>query len=137
MKREHLQHMADLRITEACHLMNGQSWSAAYYLLGYAVEFALKSCISKQFAVETIPDKSLVNKIFTHDFDTLINLATLRLPLKQKVLSDPKFAASLSIGKEWTPDCRYAIWSEAATVQLHIAITHETYGVLPWIKMHW
>jgi hypothetical protein len=108
MKRLHLQAMSDLRVKDGAQLIEAQSYSAAYYLLGYAIEFGLKSSISKQFSVDTIPDKALVQKIFTHDFDTLIALAGLRAALKDQVSSNQQFAINWAICKEWTPESRYA-----------------------------
>lgn len=137
MNRQHLQEMADLRVADAATLISSKSYSAAYYLLGYAIEFGLKSCISKQFSTNTIPDKALVQKIFTHDFDTLIGLAGLRATLKDHVSINDQFAASWAICKEWTPESRYATWFQADALSLYSAIADHSFGVLPWIKTHW
>jgi hypothetical protein len=137
MNRQHLQEMANLRLNDASNLMASKSYSAAYYLLGYAVEFGLKSCISRQISANTIPDKALVQKIFTHDFDTLIGLAGLRTALKDQVSGNQQFAASWAICKDWTPEARYATWCHADALALYEAITDNRFGVLPWIKTHW
>ena len=129
--------MADLRVSEAWTLLQDQKWSASYYIAGYAVEIALKACISKQFAVDTIPDRSLVNKIYTHDYIVLIGLAGLKDSLIAQVKSHPDFSASWAICNDWTPDSRYAISTEQDAQTLFAAITDQTYGVLPWIKLHW
>ena len=39
------------------------SWSSAYYLDRYAVEFAIKACVVKTFQVDTIPGKQRVTYI--------------------------------------------------------------------------
>ena len=36
------------------------SWDAAYYMIGYCVECALKACIAKQIRRFDFPDKKLV-----------------------------------------------------------------------------
>jgi hypothetical protein len=137
MNIKQLQSMAQLRVSDASFLLSGKCWSAAYYLAGYAVELSLKACISKQFSANTIPDKALVNRVFTHDFDTLIGLAGLRPQITERLKADTEFAASWSICKEWTPEARYVTWYEPDALALHIAITDETFGVMPWIKRFW
>jgi hypothetical protein len=137
MNRTQLQSMTALRVADSDLLLKASSWSAAYYLIGYAVELSLKVCISKQFSVDTIPDKGLVNKIFTHDYDTLIGLAGLRVPLKERLRSDQDFAASWGICNEWTPEARYDSWYEIDARALYVSVTHPTFGVLPWIKTYW
>lgn len=137
MNRLHLQAMADLRVSEAWTLLQDEKWSASYYLAGYAIEIALKACISKQFSVDTIPDKGLVNKLYTHDYIVLIGLAGLKDSLINHVRAYPDFSASWAICNDWTPDSRYATWTETDAHTLFAAITDQTYGVLPWIKLHW
>jgi HEPN domain-containing protein len=48
MNRTDLQQLAELRIKEARILLDGDSYSGAYYLAGYAIECALKACIAKR-----------------------------------------------------------------------------------------
>lgn len=137
MKRNELQSMANLRVKDSELLLLAGHWSAAYYLCGYAVELGLKACISKQFAVNTIPDRTLVSKIFTHDFDVLIGLAGLRTELKAEIDRSADFGGSWGICKEWTPDARYGSWEEADARSLFYAVADDTNGLLKWIKAHW
>jgi hypothetical protein len=53
MNRRDLQTLADLRVTDGEKLVDAGRFSAAYYLLGYAVECALKACIAKQIRGNT------------------------------------------------------------------------------------
>jgi hypothetical protein len=57
-----LQRLAKERVAEAKILLAARKWSGAYYLVGYAVEFALKACIAKRVKAEDFPDKDLVTK---------------------------------------------------------------------------
>jgi len=66
MDRTDLQILADARIEDAKVLLNGRRWAAAYYLLGYAVECALKACAAKQFRQHEVPEKTFVNDFYTH-----------------------------------------------------------------------
>jgi HEPN domain-containing protein len=47
VKRKDLQFLARARIAEAKALLGSGNPHGAYYLAGYAVEFALKACIAR------------------------------------------------------------------------------------------
>jgi hypothetical protein len=137
MHKKDIEGLTELRIRDAKVLLETSSWSAAYYLSGYSIELALKACISKQFSAETIPDKSFVNDVFSHEYVKLIGLAGLQQSLNAKLKSDKAFAANWGICREWSPNSRYATWDESDARYLYSAITDEQDGVLSWIKMHW
>lgn len=48
MNRKDLKLVAEVRLREAEALLNKRYYDGAYYLTGYAVECALKSCIAKK-----------------------------------------------------------------------------------------
>jgi HEPN domain-containing protein len=77
MNRADLQQLADLRIKEARILLDGASYSGAYYPAGYAIECALKACIAKPTKEHDFPDKDFVNRSWTHDLEKLLILAEL------------------------------------------------------------
>lgn len=137
MHRKDIEGLSELRIRDAKVLLDTASWSAAYYLSGYSIELALKACIAKQFSAMTIPDKSFVNDVFSHDYSKLIGLAGLQQSLQAKLRCDKAFAANWGICREWSPNSRYATWEESDAKYLYGAITDEQDGVLPWIKRHW
>ncbi|HKQ62260.1 MAG TPA: hypothetical protein VJS92_13295 [Candidatus Polarisedimenticolaceae bacterium] len=60
MHRDDLRRLARLRLREARLLLRAGAFAGAYYLVGDAVECALKACISKQFRQHDIPDKKLL-----------------------------------------------------------------------------
>ena len=64
MNRSDFQKLTELRITEARVLLESKCYEGTYYLIGYAVEFALKACIAKQTREYDFPDKNL-GKIYT------------------------------------------------------------------------
>jgi uncharacterized protein with von Willebrand factor type A (vWA) domain len=64
---ESFQQLARLRLDEAKLLARENQASGAYYLGGYAIECALKARIAKQFRANEIPDRALVNRVYTHD----------------------------------------------------------------------
>jgi HEPN domain-containing protein len=75
MRRGDLRRLSRLRIHEARILLRAGGFQGAYYLAGYAVESALKACIAQQFQRHDIPDRKLVNDVYTHDMDKLLDLA--------------------------------------------------------------
>ena len=81
--RAEWQQLAEDRILDAqAHLAPAVArWSAAYYLVGYAVECGLKSCVVARVAAhpEVIyEDKKFSLDAWTHDFDRLILVAGLK-----------------------------------------------------------
>ena len=71
MDRTQFQQLAELRREDAETLLAASRWGAAYYLLGYSIECALKACVAKQFRLHEVPDKKLVNSFYTRSY--LIN----------------------------------------------------------------
>lgn len=137
MRRRDLRSLADLKIRSAQELVKVGHWSNAYYLAGYAIEMALKACIARQISSDMIPDKNLVNKIYTHNINDLLGLAGLKAEHNAKLKSNSIFAANWAICSEWTPESRYQEKSSAETHYLLFAITDRTHGVLTWIMNYW
>ena len=63
MNRYDLQKLSRLRVREAKVLLDNKCYEGAYYLLGYAVECALKACIARQTKAFDFPDRKLINDI--------------------------------------------------------------------------
>ncbi len=53
MNRSDFQRLTRLRLDEAKVLLANERYQGAYYLIGYAVECALKACIAKQTKLST------------------------------------------------------------------------------------
>jgi hypothetical protein len=83
------------------------AFQGAYYLAGYAVECALKACIAQQFRQHDIPDKKLVNDVYTHDVDKLLDLAGLRPTLRQDAVAHPALQTNWNVAKDWKETARY------------------------------
>ena len=81
MNRNDFQQLADIRVKEAKVLLDNQCFDGAYYLLGYAVECALKSCISKQFKEHDFPELQTVKDSYTHNLEKLLVVASLKKQL--------------------------------------------------------
>jgi hypothetical protein len=118
-------------------LLNFNRSSSAYYLAGYSVELALKACISKLFHPDIIPDKALVNAIYTHKLDSLIGTAGLRLQFDADIKADSQFAAYWAITNNWSEESRYQLWDPISAATLLQAISDPSHGVFQWVKRHW
>jgi hypothetical protein len=79
LNREELQKLSDERIEDAQSLLAATRWSGAYYLVGYALECALKSCVLARVEQTGIifEDKKFAEKCWTHDLETLVKQADL------------------------------------------------------------
>jgi HEPN domain-containing protein len=137
MRRSDLQNLSQSKLEAGNILAHEKKWSNAYYLAGYAIELALKACVARQVSADTLPEKRLINDVYTHDISKLAGLAGLKLELKTKSDADSVFAANWAICSEWSPETRYQDKTAAETTFLLNAISNNENGVLPWIKKHW
>ncbi len=139
MNRTELKQLAADRVEDARFLLDNGRWGAAYYLVGYAVETALKACILK-FVEETgviFADKKFAEKCWTHKFDELLKQANLEPVHRRESSANAAFNSFWSIASTWTEACRYHQKSEADARTLYNAITNDPNGVLKWITQHW
>jgi len=131
--RADFQKLAEIRIDEAEILLNAKKYAGAYYLAGYAVECALKSCIAKQSRRFEYPDKQRWQECYTHNLAKLLALSGLEALL----LANSAVKLNWSIVKDWNEQCRYDRLNRAEAEAIYEAITGSADGVLPWIKSHW
>ena len=85
-----MQGIARARLADAALLYENKRYSSSYYLYGYAVEAALKACISVLFSADAIPDKNLVNRVYTRDLKVLLSIAGLTPELKKSADRKPR-----------------------------------------------
>ena len=81
MDRAQLQQVAELRLADAKVLIEGNRWGAAYYLLGYCIECALKACAAKQLRLHEVPDQKFVNSFYKHGLDELLAISGVKSQL--------------------------------------------------------
>ena len=132
-----LETLANIRIEDATHLLQAGRASSAYYLAGYAVELALKACIAKGFRPNVIPEKAFVNAIYTHSFQSLLELAGLKHAFQAESGADPRLAANWGVASKWTEAARYELWDAVSAGSLIAAIADPQHGVLQWLKKYW
>ena len=139
MNRNDLQQLANDRALDAEALLNTGRWSGAYYVCGYAVECALKSCIARQTNQHDFPDKTVAEKSYSHDLIKLLDVAGLKLQLQLDTTpaANPALGVNWQYVKDWNERARYQQKTEAQARRLYQAVTDTANGVLPWIKSRW
>ncbi len=138
MDRSDLQILADARVADAQALLSAGRWSAAYYLLGYAVECGLKECAAKQFREHEVPDKAIVNDFYTHRLDRLLNISGVKDMLENRATADPQFLRSWNAVRDWNETTRYDhATTEAKARDMLVAVTDPSHGVLTWLRTQW
>jgi HEPN domain-containing protein len=130
--RSDFEKLMDLRMKEAKLLLDEKDWDGAYYLVGYAVEFALKiRIISQLMQSDSFPDKKLAENFYKRELTLLRKLADLDVEMDNDAAVSPQW----DIVKDWSEQSRYGIGkTEYEATDLYAAIEM---GVLPWIKAHW
>ena len=137
MNRADFQQLAEDRVRDAEALLNVGQWSGAYYLVGYAVECALKACIAKLTNQYDFPDKETAQKCYSHNVDVLLDLAGLITQRKTDTALNRTLSDNWLIVRKWDEKARYQQWSEFKARELFVAITDTSNGVLTWIKAFW
>lgn len=133
LNRTQYQQVCRERLSDAQALLSTKCWTGAYYMAGYAVECAFKSCIAKQTRAEDYPPSD-GKEYYTHNFDKLLSLAGLELP------PDPAFRTSWKTVTDWSEESRYSTdepESELQARKLLQAIIDPEKGVLAWLQVHW
>jgi HEPN domain-containing protein len=101
MNRAELQRLARERIRNAKVLLAAGHWSAAYYLAGYAVECALKACMAKLMKAEEVPDRTFVEKCWTHNLAQLLGLTGLKDDFDAARQADPDLRNNWDVVKDY------------------------------------
>lgn len=110
----------------------------AYYLVGYAVECALKACIAKRTREFDFPDKKAVTQSWTHDLEDLLKAAELLADLRDEARRNQVLENNWKVATDWSEEDRYRLEiSDAEASGLLDACFDETNGVIPWIEKRW
>jgi HEPN domain-containing protein len=137
MNRIDFQEIAEIRLREAKALLASGFPEGAYYLAGYAVECALKSCIAKRTREHDFPDKKLVNDSHSHDLAKLLQLAELKIDLDTAMQGNAAMQSSWDAIQDWSETSRYERKNSQEAADLFQAIEDKAGGLLPWIKLRW
>lgn len=138
MNRQDLQLLSRLRASEAKVLLDGENFAGSYYLVGYAVECAIKSAIAKQTKRHDFPNKQLAVDSYKHDLGSLMKTAGLWQAFEIEIRSNPARADNWSVVKDWNEASRYMLpVSDAQARDLYSACTNKANGMLSWLKKCW
>jgi HEPN domain-containing protein len=137
MNRGDFKALAAIRLSEANLLLKNNHYSGAYYLAGYAIECALKACISKETRRYDFPDKQRVLDSWVHSLTNLLRTAGLQTSLDAEISADPEFGANWNVVKDWSEQSRYSQTDQKEAEALIRAISDKGHGVLRWLKQHW
>ena len=137
MNRADFQKVSRLRVRDARALLAAGQSAGAYYLIGYAVECALKACVAKRVRRYDFPDWDLAKKVYTHNLEGLIGAAVLTKVFNDDKRANKTLELNWAIVKDWSEASRYdAGWSKAQAEDLYAACTGRN-GILPWIRRRW
>lgn len=139
MNRTHLQQLSGARIEDARALLAANQWSGAYYLAGYALECALKSCVLAYIEQTGIifEEKQYAQKCWTHDIEVLVGQAGLAGERDKAINANLKFGRHWVTVKDWSESSRYRLSTQSQAEKLFEALTDNTDEVLPWVKKFW
>jgi hypothetical protein len=140
--RAEWQQLAEDRILDArAHLVAGvDRWSAAFYLIGYAVECGLKSCVLARVAAhpEVIyQDRKFLNDAWTHDFERLLIVAGSQADRDNDAAANLALYENWQRVKDWNEKSRYLQKTHVEAQGLFDAVTDPVDGVMPWIRARW
>ncbi|MBI3209103.1 MAG: HEPN domain-containing protein [Candidatus Solibacter usitatus] len=135
MDRATLERVSELRLCDAEALLAAGRWDAAYYLLGYVVECALKACVAKRFRLHEVPERKLLSVFYTHDLDELLRASEVKSEFDRNAKVNPGVAFNWNIVLDWSPDARYDVnKTESQARELYTAVTDCDSGVWTWLK---
>lgn len=138
MNRTDFQLLSAKRVDEAKALQAAGHFSGARYLMGYAVECALKACIAKLSKRHEFPAKDS-HKFYVHRLEDLVMHANLKAAFETARGAQPTLATHWNTVKDWSEELRYSITpTTAVEAQDYIdACIKPKTGVLTWIKKQW
>jgi len=139
LNRVRLQQLSEERIADAQALLGAQRWTGAYYLAGYALECALKSCVLAYIERTGIifEDRKYVEKCWTHDIEDLVRQSGLNIERDKAAGNNLKLGLNWAVAKDWSESSRYRMSTQLQAETLFHALTNSPDGVLPWVKNVW
>ncbi|HYM13043.1 MAG TPA: HEPN domain-containing protein [Bryobacterales bacterium] len=136
MDHREFQNLALERLEDARALLAAKRYAGAYYLAGYAIECALKACISGLTMQDDFPPKDAA-RYYVHDLAKLLESAGLGARLREEAASNERFEANWATAKDWTEEARYGARDQQQAEALLAAVGDPQHGVLQWLRKYW
>jgi HEPN domain-containing protein len=137
ISRSDLQALALSRLADAKLLLRRRRDSSAYYLAGYAVEFALKAVIAYRIERHVLPEPSFFREVYHHDLERLVGVAKLRAELDAARRANARFDRSWAVVSEWSVESRYELVDHRRSTLMVRAVGAPSAGVLAWVQQYW
>jgi HEPN domain-containing protein len=139
LNRTELQRLCEERIEDARALLAASRWPGAYYLAGYAVECALKSCVLAYVERTGVifEDRRFAERCWTHDIEALVAAANLLDVRGVAISASTRFGGNWHTCSSWSEASRYCLSTRQEAEELFEAVTNVSDGVLKWIRMYW
>lgn len=136
---EQLKELAQHRLDESRLLYPGGYYQGAYYMAGYAVEFALKALICKRLGVEVFVKGhgfgQVSDALHTHHLPTLLVFAGLFPNLQDEKIANKNLFQDWSKVSEWTEQRRYEPLT--CSQQTVINFINAVERIMQWILKHY
>lgn len=130
--------LALARQKETTALYENGFYDGAYYLSGYAVEFALKAAICKNLNMDIFVKNAVSGNVLKafqiHDLPDLAVLAGLKQELAVLIDASSDFNRTWSLVSNWNEQRRYQSGCNEETAKIFIDSVNI---VMSWIKQHW
>lgn len=138
MNRNDFRALSALRQKEAKALLDSGHYTGSRYLMGYAVECALKACIAKNTKRYDFPPLN-APKFYSHNLESLFELAGLKGAFDADLAAHRQLNVSWGAVKIWSEQLRYSSvpLTEVQAKDFHTACVARKYGVLTWIRKKW
>jgi len=137
MNRTDFQKLTDSRLNEAKVLLDAKCYEGAYYLMGYAVECALKACIAKQTQQYDFPNRDS-RDFYIHDLNNLLKYSGLENEHRGEARENKAFDVNWATVKDWKEATRYSLEiTKDKAEALYLAISDGKDGIMPWLQRSW
>lgn len=137
VSRADLQTLARSKLGDARFLLRHSRDFSAYYLAGYAIEFALKAVIARQMEHHVLPDPKFIREVYHHDLDKLVGLSRLRPALDSDRKSNARLNANWAIVSDWKVESRYELIDRVRSRAMVKAVGGPSTGIFQWVQHHW
>ena len=126
------ERLAGVRLAEAECLMANGLYDGAFYVAGYAVEFAIKAILCIDIRAQEMPDPD-IKLYFVHDLAKLLKYAGLA----REIQGHPASASWNLLVTKWNEGSRYRGWTASEARSLIDAVSDPNEGVLTWLRSKW